>query len=315
MTQRVVATAFGGPEVLSLVDIDVAPPGPGEVLVQVRAVGTNPIDYKLYSGTMGNDPSTLPMAIGSEASGIVEAVGAEAVGPAGRIAVGDEVILYPVTGAYASAVLAPVTAVVPKPAGLSFEAASGLLLTGATAIHALTVTKVTANDTVLIHGASGGVGLMAVQVAVHRGARVIGTASPANHDTLRQLGVEPVAYGQGLLERVRAVAPEGVDAAIICTGTDEAIDVSLEVVVDQARITTIVRSERATERGVQRLGLGPGGDPGVDIRAAARLELVDLVEQGALSVEVAATFPLAQAAEAHRQLAEGHTRGKIVLIP
>ncbi|HEX7460310.1 MAG TPA: zinc-binding dehydrogenase, partial [Acidimicrobiales bacterium] len=165
---------------------------------------------------------------------------------------------------------------------LSFEEASGLMLTGTTAVHALTV---------------------------------IGTASERNHDDLRRMGAEPVAYGEGLLERITALAPEGVDAAFDTVGTDEALDVSVALVADRGRIATIAGFERGFELGIKVLGGAPGADPGVEIRDAARMELVRQAEAGTITVRVARTYPLAEAAEALRELSAGHAHGKIVLIP
>lgn len=314
MTRAVVATAFGGPEVLALAEVELASPAPDEISVDIRAAGVNPVDAKLYSGMMGT-AMPLPMRLGMEAAGVVTAAGAAAVGPRGPISVGDEVIVYRVAGAYADQLVVPASAAVPKPAAMSWEAAAGLMLAGSTAVHALTVTGVDASTTLLVHGAAGGVGLMAVQVALGRGARVIGTASPARHDVLRALGVEPVAYGPGLADRVRALAPNGIDAAIDTVGTDEAIDVSLELVPDRARIVTIAGFARGLQEGIKAIGGVPGADPGTDIRMNARLELVDLVAAGGLAVTVAAAYPLAEAAAAHRAILSGHTSGKIVLVP
>ena len=315
MTISVVATAFGGPEVLSVIDEQVGEPGPGHVLLEVRAAATNPIDYKLFSGAYGTDPSQLPMRLGLEASGVVGAIGDGATGPAGPIHPGDEIIAYPIRGAYAAMVVVPASAVVPKPSALTFEEASGLLLTGTTAVHALTVTEVGSGDTVVIHGAAGGVGLIAVQLAVLAGARVIATASEGSHAYLRELGAEPVVYGEGLVERIRALTPNGVDATIDAVGSDEAVDASVALVPDHNRIVTIAAFQRAAERGLKAIGAGPGGDPGTEIRAAARLELVRLAEAGQLQVRVAATFPLREAGNALRELSSGHAHGKIVLIP
>ncbi len=315
MAHKVVATAYGGPEVVAVVDEPVPEPGPGQISVEVRAVGTNPVDFKLFSGEFGSDPTQLPMALGSEAAGVVTAVGEGAEGPFGPIGPGDAVILYRAPGAYASQLVVEGDVAVPKPAAMSFEEASGLLLVGSTAVHALTVVGAGAGDTVVVHGASGGVGLMTVQLAVADGARVIGTASESGHDYLRQLGAEPVAYGDGLLERIRSLAPEGVDAAVDTVGTDEAIDVSAALVADRARIVTIAGFRRGLELGLKVIGGVPGADPGTELRVAARQELVKRVEAGTLSVLVAATYPLTEAAAALRQLASGHTHGKIVLIP
>jgi NADPH:quinone reductase-like Zn-dependent oxidoreductase len=301
--------------VLSVVDVPVGSPGAGEVLIEVHAAGTNPVDYKMFNGAYGRDAAGLPMRIGREAAGVVAAVGQRAVGPAGAITVGEEVIAFPILGAYAGAVIVPASSVVPKPSTLSFEEASGLMLTGVTAVHALKATQVGRGDTVLIHGASGGVGLMAVQLAVAAGARVIGTASESGHAYLRELGAEPVTYGEGLLERIRAIAPDGIDVAVDTVGTDEAIDGSVALVADRDRIVTIAAFKRGVELGLKVIGGGPGADPGTEIRSAARLELAQLAETGRLTVLVAATYPLAEAADALRALATGHTHGKIILVP
>jgi NADPH:quinone reductase-like Zn-dependent oxidoreductase len=315
MPAVVVATAFGGPEVLSVTDQQTAAPGPGEARLEVRAAGVNPIDWRTYSGAMGADPARLPIRLGSEAAGVVTAAGPGAVGPAGPVAPGDEVIAFRVSGGYAAELLVPAQALVPKPPALDWPQAAGLMVTSAAAWHALAATGVGAGDTVLIHGAAGGVGLMAVQLAAARGATVVATASPARHDFLRGLGAIPVAYGDGLAERVRAAAPAGVGAALDLVGTDEAIDVSLALVADLGRIATLAAFARGAQAGIKVLGGGPGADPGTEIRAAARLELARLAQDGTLRVFVAQTFPLADAAAAHRASMTGHTPGKIALIP
>jgi NADPH:quinone reductase-like Zn-dependent oxidoreductase len=259
MTRYVVASAYGGPEVLSIVDGTVPEPGPGQALIEVRAAGTNPYDYKSYSGLYGSDPSRLPLRLGMEASGVVSAVSDGLEGPAGSINIGDEVIAYPVPGAYTTQLLAPGSSIVPKPSALSFEEAAGLMLTGVTAVHALTVTEVGSGDTVVVHGAAGGVGLMAVQLARDAGARVIGTARLENHEILRELGAEPVSYGDSLVARVRALAPSGVDAAVDTVGSDEAVDASLELVADRNRIVTVAAFQKGSELGIKVIGAGPGG--------------------------------------------------------
>lgn len=309
------ATAYGGPEVLTVVDEPEAQPGPGQARIDVRACGVNPIDYKLYSGAMGGDPARLPLRLGLEAAGVVTAVGPDAVGPAGPVAVGDEVIAYRVSGGYAAELVAPAQALIPKPPALGWPEASGLMLAGATAWHALAATAVASGDTVLVHGASGGVGLMAVQLALARGAIVIGTASPARHELLRDFGAVPVGYGDGLADRVRAAAPQGIDAALDLVGTDEAIDVSAELVADRKRIATIAAARRGLELGMKALGGGPGADPGTDLRNAARPELARLAGEDTLRVLVSQSFPLENAAAAHRAIMDGHTLGKIALIP
>jgi NADPH2:quinone reductase len=218
MTSAVVATAFGGPEVLSLIEVPLSAPGPGEVQIEVRAAGANPVDYKSYGATSDRDPSKLPMRLGYEASGVVLAVGDDAHGPARPVRVGDAVIAYPAPGAYATEVVTKAANVLPKPTELSFEQAGGLLLTGITAYQTLHVANVVAGETVLVHGAAGGVGSMVVQLAVAAGAHVIGTASEPSHAYLRELGAGPVSYGSGLAERIRPLAPHGVDVAIDTVG-------------------------------------------------------------------------------------------------
>jgi len=315
MSAVVVATAYGGPEVLAVIDVETPEPGPGEVRVAVRAAGVNPIDVKGYSGAFGADPSELPQRIGTEAAGVVTAVGDGAIGPAGPIAVGDEVIAYRAPGAYAAELIAPAAAIVPKPANLPWEQAAGLMLTGVTAVHALESVHVNRGDTVLVHGGAGGVGLMVVQLATARGATVVATASPAKHELLRRFGATPVAYGDGLADRVRAAAPDGVSAAIDTVGTDEAVDVSLELVADRQRIVSIAAFRRAPGDGIKLIGGGPGADPGTEIRAAARFTLTAAAAEGDLKVLVDRTYPLTEAAEAHREIMTGHVTGKLVLIP
>lgn len=304
------AAAYGGPEVLAVQDLEVSAPADGQVLIDVRAAGANPIDYKLYSGEMGRDPAALPMPIGLEVSGVVAAAGSGATGYTGALSVGDEVVATGVRGGYADQVIVDAKDVGHKPDSLSFEQAAGLLLVGGTAWHLLTNTGVGMGDTVLIHGAAGGVGLLAVQLAVARGASVIGTASPARHDELRKYGATPVVYGPGLADRVRGIGP--VDAALDLVGTDEALDTSVELVTDRSRIATIAGFGRAAELGIAAL---TGADGGQAIRDAARPELLALARDGKLEITVDRVFPLADAAEAHRYLQTGHARGKVVLLP
>lgn len=328
MSRAVVATAYGGPEVLAVVEQDRVEPGPGQVLVGMRAAGVNPADWKTYTGVWGDDPHKLPLPLGFELAGVVLAVGPAAhdeadtfstTGTAGtdstdRVAVGDEVVAHPVRGAYADEVLAPVSALVPKPPQLDWEEAAGLLVTGTTAVHALTATGVGAGDTVLVHGASGGVGALVVQLARLRGARVVGTAATANHDYVAELGAAPVAYGPGLEDRVRRAAPGGVTAAIDTVGTDEALDTSVALVPDRRRVASIAGFHRP-DLGIRLLGSGPRADPGTAVRADARRRLVDLLAERRLRQHVGATYPLAEAAHAHRAGIDGLVRGKIVLVP
>jgi NADPH:quinone reductase-like Zn-dependent oxidoreductase len=310
MTRTVFAEGYGGPEVLVLQDIELPDPGSDQALVDVRAAGTNPVDYKLYSGDMGRDPGNLPMPLGMEVAGVIAAVAPGTAGYTGPLTVGDEVIVTNIRGGYAQQVIADASDVGHKPASLSFAEAAGLLLVAGTAWHLLTTTAVGTGDTVLIHGAGGGVGLMAVQLSVARGAKVIATASPARHDQLRGYGAEPVAYGEGLADRVRAIG--AVDAALDLVGTDEALDTSVELVADRGRIATIAGFGRAAELGIAAL---TGADGGQDIRDASRQEVIALAAAGKLEVTVDKEFPLEEAPEAHRYLQTGHARGKVVLVP
>jgi NADPH:quinone reductase-like Zn-dependent oxidoreductase len=315
MPMVVVAAGYGGPEVLQVADEPAGQPGAGEALISVRAAGVNPIDYKAYSGAFGTDHSKLPIRLGAEAAGVVIQAGPDAIGPAGPVTAGQEVIAFQAPGAYAAELVVPAQSLVPKPAVLEWEQAAGLMLTGVTAWHALAATDVGKGDTVLVHGGSGGVGLMAVQLGSARGATVVATASPARHELLRGLGAVPVAYGAGLEERVRAAAPGGVDAALDLIGSDEAMDVSLALVADRSRIATIAGFARGLAEGIKVLGGAPGADPGTAIRDAARLELARLAQDRTLRVFVQRTFPLADAAAAHREIMGGHVTGKLAVIP
>ena len=212
-------------------------------------------------------------------------------------------------GGYSEQVIVDAADVGHKPASLGFEQAAGLLLAGCTAWHLLTATRVEKGDTVLIHGGSGGVGLFAVQLAVARDAKVIATASPARHEQLRRYGANPVEYGDGLADRVRAIGP--VQAALDLVGTDEALDTSVELVPTAAGS----RRSSASAGPPNWIAALSGADGGDEIRAAARPELIRLAGDGQLEVTVDRTFPLEQASEAHRYLQTGHARGKVILLP
>lgn len=320
MSRIVRPTAYGSPEVLEVVEVPTPRAAVDGVVVEVRAAGVNPIDWKLYSGAFhtvddehrdaAGAAAALP-AVGLECAGVVSEVGASVTG----IRVGDEVIVYPVTAAYADHVSAPATSIIPKAAGLGWAEAGGLMLTGTTAAHALHAAGVGAGDTVLIHGGAGGVGLMAVQLAAAGGATVVTTASARNHDLLRELGAVPVAYGPGLTDRVRAATPGGVAAALDLVGTDEAFDTSLELVADRSRIASIAGTDRRAQAGIKLLGYGPGQDAGTEVRRAARSGLAEAAGAGRLRVVVDSTFPLTEAAKAHEIGLVGHGAGKLVLIP
>ncbi len=300
------AKAYGGPEQLELREHDPGEPGAGQVLVEVRAIGVNAWDVKSYSGTVGDDPDKLPVLLGGECAGVV-------VG--GALPVDDEVIVHPVSGAYADQVVAKASSCVPKPASMGWEEAAGLMLTGTAAAHLVAATEVADGEVVLLNGAAGGVGLIAGQLAVHRGARVLGTAMPEDHGVLREMGVEPFDFREDVRGWVAEQAPDGVDAVLDAVGATPVLDLSLAVARDQDRIATLIPSPAAAERGIRQLGFGEGADPGTELRAAARLDLVRGYEEGWLRVVVADTFPLAEAAAAHRAMVGNHGAGKLVLLP
>ncbi len=311
MTRVAVAASYGGPDVIEIVERELPEPSEGQVLVEVKAIGVNPFDYKSYSGAFGTDGSKLPIALGSEASGIVLAVGGTVEGPVGPVAVGDAVVVSGQNGTYAERILVPARFVFPKPEALDWNVAAGVLAVAGTAYDALVSVGVESGDTVLVHGAAGGVGSVVAQLALERGATVIGTARQQNHDALRSYGVEPVEYGDGLIDRVRAAAPNGVDAAIDTVGTDEAVDVSLELLTDRARLVSTAAFGRASADGF----LTVGGPVSMERRRLASPVLLEQAGAGVFEVTVAKTFPLEDVAKAHAELQSTHPRGKFVLVP
>jgi NADPH:quinone reductase-like Zn-dependent oxidoreductase len=289
----------GGPGVLRVMEVDTPVAGVGEVRIRVKVAGVQPFDCAVRAGwTPPGVAAGFPKVPGNEFAGVVDQVGDGVTG----VAVGAEVLGFGTLNAYAEYLVAPVEHIVAKPADMPWEVAGGFTAAAQTAHIALGELGIGKGDTVLIHGAAGAVGTVAVQLAVDRGAAVIGTAREANHDYLRSLGAIPVAYGDGLLERVREVA--GVDAALDCAGGD-ALVVSLALVADRDRVLTLVEHGRARELGIK---VTP------NLRSAARLaELADLYSQGRLRVHVRSIYPLERAADAHREMEVGHGRGKVVL--
>ncbi|MGO4690070.1 NADP-dependent oxidoreductase [Glaciibacter sp. 2TAF33] len=306
-----VANDFGGLDVFELVEADVPEPGPGQVTIQVRAAGMNPTDFK--SVARGTDRSRLPFPVGSEIAGVISALGPDTRIASGGGAVGDEVLAYRVSGGYASALTVPAKNVFAKPASLGFPEAANLLLVGATAAEMLDVVRAESGDTILLHGASGSVGTSVLQQARLAGVRVVGTASPANFEVVRRFGGTPVAYGDGLLVRVREATPGGVVAALDTVGTDEAVEVSLALVADRNRIVSIAAFGRAESEGYRVIG---GAMPAsAAFRDRVRPHLIDLAGRGDLVVPVVRTFRLEQAREALEILSRQHPGGKFALIP
>ncbi len=307
--KAVALTEYGASDVLSLQELPDPLVGPDRVLVEVRAAGVNPVDYKIREGYLrGVFPHHTPLIPGWDVSGVVTAVGPAVT----RFRVGDEVVGYVredhvQNGTYAELVSAPERTLAPKPSSLSFEQGSALPLAGLTALQLLRAVGTGDGDTVLVHAAAGGVGHFAVQIAQELGAsKVIGTASEGNHEFLGELGAEPVTYGDGLRGRIGAlVGGDGkVDAAVDFIG-GQALTESPGLVRDSARHGSVVDATTVLDQGGRYVFVRPDFD--------GLTWLGELVDSGALHVEVARTFPLAEAAEAQRLLEEGHVRGKIAL--
>ena len=311
-----IATDFGGLDTWRFVETDVLAPQPGEVTVAVRAAGVNPADWKHVA--RGGDRSVLPIPIGYEVSGVITAIGDDTRIASGGGAIGDEVLAFRTRGGYATSLTLPAKDVYAKPVSLEWGEAANLLLVGTTASEMLHVTGVTAGETVLVHGASGAVGVSLMQQAALVGARVIGTASEENFDVVRRFGGEPVRYGDGLEKRVRELAASGsdglggIDASLDCVGTDEAVAVSLAV-SDLSRVVTIAAFAAAQEHGFTVIA---GNMPAsAAYRDGIRGHLIDLAGQGKLAVPVARSFPLADAISALELLQTEHPGGKLVLVP
>ncbi|GAA1989496.1 NADP-dependent oxidoreductase [Microbacterium pumilum] len=309
MARRWTASAPGGPDTWEFAEYDVPAPQTGEITILVRAAGVNPADYK----HVARPGATFPIPIGYEVSGVVTGIGPGTRIGSGTVEVGDEVIAFRVQGGYATELTVAADKVFAKPESLSFEAAANLLLAGATASEMLHVTGVVTGENIVVHGASGAVGVSVLQQARLLGARVVGTASPSSFERVKRYGGIPVAYGPGLVDRVRDAAAGPIVAALDTVGTDEAVDASLELVADRSRIVTIAAQRRAAQDGI--LAIGGAMPASAAYRNGIRAHLIDLAGAGALEVPIARTFPLADAPAALRFLAEGHPGGKIALLP
>lgn len=311
MAQHWIAPAWGAPDVWQFVEAEVPAPAHGEITVRVRAAGVNPADAKhVAAARPGAEP---PIPIGYEISGEISAIGPDTEIGSGAASVGDEVVAFRVQGGYATEITIPAEKAFRKPATLSHPEAANLLLAGTTAAEMLAVTQAAEGETILLHGASGAVGVSVLQQATRRGIRVIGTASEARFDEVRRFGGVPVRYGAGLADRVREAAGGAIAAALDAVGTDEAADVSLDLVADLDRIVTIAAAPRAKRDGFRWI---VGSLPeSARFRDAVRGDLVELAGRGELVVPVARTYPLAEAVQALEFLSEGHPGGKIALIP
>ncbi|MCQ8191614.1 NADP-dependent oxidoreductase [Streptomyces rugosispiralis] len=297
---------YGGPEVLEYGERPEPKVGPDSVLIRVKAAAVNPVDWKAQAGYL--EPvldAVFPVIPGWDVAGVVERPGPAVT----EFQPGDEVIGYVredflSRGTCAEYVAAPVRTLARKPRNLSFTQAAGIPLAGLTAYQSLVrALRVGEGDTVLVHAGAGGVGSMAVQLARHMGARVIGTAGERNHEYLRALGAEPTVYGEGLADRVRTLAPNGVDAVLDLVGGD-ALAVSSELLAPEGRLASIA-DPAVLGLGGHYVFVRPDPD---DLQ-----DLTDLAERGALGVEVSAVFPLQKTADAQRLSMEGHVRGKIAI--
>lgn len=308
--QAITLTEFGSPDVLTFQGVDDPLVGPDTVLVETRAAGVNPVDWKIRRGYLrGLFPHHTPLTPGWDVAGVVRAAGPAVT----EFREGDEVLGYVredhvQNGTYAELVSAPDRTVAHKPSGLDFGIAAALPLAGLTALQLLNAIEVGPGDVVLVHGASGGVGHLAVQIARELGAsRVIGTASERNHEFLRELGAEPVSHGAGLVERVAELA-----------GSDGLVDAAVDLIGGQTLLDTpkLVRQvwRHSSVADEPDTVLGQGGQYVFVRPNATQLAwLADRAAAGRLRVEVQRTFPLSEAAEAHRLLEDGHVRGKLVL--
>jgi NADPH:quinone reductase-like Zn-dependent oxidoreductase len=296
---------YGGVEVLKVVDVPRPAPGAGQVLVQVKAAGINPGEAKIRDGLYASRwPATFPSGEGSDLAGIVAEAGPDVTG----FSAGDEVIGWTDNRAsQAEYVVVEEQNLTAKPADVPWAVAGALFVAGATAWAAVRAVNLTEGDTVVVAGAAGGVGSLAVQLARRAGATVIGLAGDAHHQWLAGHGVIPVAYGEGVADRIRHAASK-VDAFIDTFGADY-VELALELGVEPSRIDTIANFGAVARYGVKAEGSAAGASAGV------LAELAGLIAAGELEVPIAATFPLDRVQDAYRRLAEGHLLGKIVLLP
>ncbi|HWG13066.1 MAG TPA: FAD-binding protein, partial [Streptosporangiaceae bacterium] len=305
-TRAVQFDRYGGPDVLYVAGVPTPEPGPGEVLVQVRAAAINPGEAAIRSGAMdATSPSTFPSGEGSDLAGVVVAAapGVTTFQP------GDEVLGYSWTrSSHATHAAVPVTQLIGKPAGMSWEVAGSLYVVGVTAYAAARAAGAGQNDVVAVSAAAGGVGRVLTQLLVHRGARVLGIASAANADWLTAHGAVPVEYGDGLADRLRGLAPDGIDAFIDLHGP-EYVQLAADLGVARDRIETIISYDKAAELGTRAEGSTDASTPEV------MQEMADLVTAGVIEIDIAGTYPLEDVAAAFEEQAKGHTQGKIVLVP
>jgi NADPH:quinone reductase-like Zn-dependent oxidoreductase len=306
MTQAVRFERYGDVDVLQVVEVPRPVPRPGQVVVRVRAAGINPGEAAIRAGLLHERwPATFPSGQGSDLAGVVDELGEGVT----NVSVGDEVIGFTHERAsHAELVAVEAEHLAPRPPGVPWEVAGGLFVVGATAHAAVGAVGPDKGDTVVVSAAAGGVGTIAVQLAHLAGATVVGLASPPHHDWLRDQGVVPVTYGDGVEDRIRDATGGRVDAFIDAFGSGY-VDLAVALGVAPDRIDTIVDWAAARQHGVKTDGSMAGA------RAEVLTELAGLIESGRLDVPIARTYPLAQVREAYRELERRHTLGKIVLIP
>ena len=308
MPRAVNYTAFGGPESLRVGEVESMPMGPDTVQIDVAGAGINPVDYKVGYGYLAGAIETFfPVVPGWDVAGVVTAVGPAVT----EFVPGDRVFGYARMdvikhGTAAESVVLPVRVLARAPESIDLITAAAVPLVGLTAYQLVSRMAIQPGETVLVHNASGGVGQFAAQLARLAGARVIGSSSPRNHEHLRSLGVEAVSYGESLVEQVRALVPDGVDAVLDLVGGG-ALDASDALLAPGGRVGSIADGEGALARGGVYVFVRPS--------PADLTELARLIDAGQLAVDLAATYSFDQASEAYQVLEQGHVRGKIVLTP
>jgi NADPH2:quinone reductase len=297
---------YGHGDVLYVADVEVPLPAPGEVVVRVRAAGINPGEMAIRSGALAQMfPATFPSGEGSDLAGVVSAIG----GGVTEFAVGDEVLGWSETrSSHAEYTAVPISQLIPKPTELSWEVAGSLYVIACTAYAAVRAVAVQPGDVVAVSAAAGGVGSVVVQFLRTKGATVLGIASPTNHEWLSAHGVIPIAYGDGLADRLKAAAPNGIAAFIDLFGPDY-VQLAADLGIKRERIETIISREKAAELGTKVEGSGDASTTQV------LSEMTDLVSSGQIEIPIAATYPLEKVRDAFAELEARHTHGKIVLIP
>jgi NADPH:quinone reductase-like Zn-dependent oxidoreductase len=297
---------YGGPEVLEVVEVEDPTPGPGQVLVRVKAAGINPGEVAIREGRLQDRwPARFPSGEGSDLAGVVQhaADGVEGWSPDSEvIGWSDE------RSSHAELVVVPADHLTARPAEVLWEVAGALYVAGATAWAAVRAVAPQPSETVVVSAAAGGVGCLAVQLAHRAGARVLGIASDAHHEWLRAHDVVPVAYGEGLAQRLREEAAEGIDAFIDTFGGGY-VDLAVELGVRPERIDTIIDHEAAQRHGAKTDASAAGSS------AEVLAELAGMIARGELELPIAATYPLERVREAYEHLEKRHTLGKIALVP